>query len=310
DAKGPFLGSPDGSTRCQGTIDSCATGCRLRRRGRRASALAQDRARACGAIRRRPSSSRRSLRHVCAFADSPRSWRGASCAHPAPGCADLRSGRYAGRFSAYANARRSPSCDSPCRRRAKRGERAFGAGGRASPWLAGAPALWARGAAPLLARLGLRLDRRAPLQVYAQAVAVLHERMPAVGELGLFALALARLLRLLGGGGGMGVVAAPLAAEVDHPIGAPACRGRTILGFEALLARPSLDQSAVDGEVLVGEQPRLTRLAHHRVEEPPPGALPAQPLAQPREVRLVQPRLVQAHVQEPAKQQVVVEHLA
>ncbi len=74
--------------------------------------------------------------------------------------------------------------------------------------------------------------------------------------------------------------------------------------------RPRLDQGSIDGEVLVAEQILTARLLDHRIEELAGGVLAHQPRAQARKVRLVQAAFVQAHVQEPAEQDVVVEHLA
>ena len=76
----------------------------------------------------------------------------------------------------------------------------------------------------------------------------------------------------------VGVVLSFLAAEVDVRIAAlgplPLV---TTLGLEALLARPSLDQSAVDAEVLVRRQSLGRRL----VDVPPPQALGDLAIQQP-----------------------------
>ena len=81
-------------------------------------------------------------------------------------------------------------------------------------------------------------------------------------------------------------------------------------GAGSSLSRPRLDQSTVDREMLVGEQIQLARFAHHRVEEAPCHLTLEQAFAQAREVRLIESALLQTHVQEPAEQNVVIEHLA
>src|SRR5258708_23173179 len=97
----------------------------------------------------------------------------------------------------------------------------------------------------LFGGLSLGLDRRAHVQVHAQAVAVLHERVRPVAELGLFAFALAQELGFVVGGGFVRVIGAPLATEVHHAARAITARGRSILRFEALEARPRFNQSTV-----------------------------------------------------------------
>ena len=139
---------------------------------------------------------------------------------------------------------------------------------------------------------------------------MLHERVSAVAELGLFALALAHELGFIVSGRFVRVIGAPLATEVHHPARAISGRGRPILRLEALEARPRFNERAVDCEMLIGEQIRRARGAYHRIEETPGGVLLDHALAQAREVRLVQPGLLQIHVQKPAEQDVVIEHFA
>src|SRR5579863_8496490 len=115
---------------------------------------------------------------------------------------------------------------------------------------------WLQTLAPLaLEQLGGRgafgLQCRAHADIHAQSVAVLHQGMSAKAQLRFLAGPLARGLGLRIGIGGMGVVAARAAAKV-HPT--PTVRGRrwTVLGPEALLSRPRLDQCAVHGQMLRG----------------------------------------------------------
>ena len=67
---------------------------------------------------------------------------------------------------------------------------------------------------------------------------------------------------------------------------------------------------AVDGEVLVGEQAQRVRLAHHLIEELLRDHVLQQPAAVLAERGLVEARLHQAHVQEPAPEQLEVELFA
>src|SRR6266404_5124700 len=79
---------------------------------------------------------------------------------------------------------------------------------------------------------------------------------------------------------------------------------------EALKRGPGLDQGAVHREVLAGEQLERTRLLHHSPEELARHLVFQQPLAIGAEAGMVEARLVQLQIQEPAEQQVIVELLA
>src|SRR6516165_1894519 len=161
----------------------------------------------------------------------------------------------------------------------------------------------------LCRRSRLALEHRAHADVHAQPVAVLHERVSAKAQLGFLAGALAGRECLRITGRSMRIVGALRAAEI-HSAPTIRRRWRTVFGLEALLSRPRLDQRAVHGQVLRGEQTFLASELHDRIEEALRQVLVHQSLAQAREVRLVEPRVLQTHVQEPAEQNVVVEHLA
>src|SRR2546430_293394 len=66
----------------------------------------------------------------------------------------------------------------------------------------------------------------------------------------------------------MGRVAAPLAVEIHGRIPRIVRGGRRrVLALETLEARPSVDQGAVDREMLVGEQPALLGLGADPLEK-------------------------------------------
>jgi len=104
------------------------------------------------------------------------------------------------------------------------------------------------------------------LHVHHQAVAVVHQDVAHVAQPRLVALGFLVQARIGIGAAGMGVVAALLAFEVDIGV-APSGRGLVVVvvavaglvavfALEALVRCPSLDQGAVDAEVLVADEPR------------------------------------------------------
>src|SRR5216683_10933 len=105
-------------------------------------------------------------------------------------------------------------------------------------------------------------------------------------------------------------IRAALAVEVDRRIARIVrrrIRRRLVLGAEALQAGRGFDQRAVDREVLVAQQPQTSRLTDHLIEEPLGNLVPEQPPAVLGERSRVEAGLQQAHIQEPAVQELVVE---
>jgi hypothetical protein len=102
----------------------------------------------------------------------------------------------------------------------------------------------------------------------------------------------------------MRVVGALLAVEVRT---IAAIVVRSILGAEALVRRPRLDQRAVHGEVIVTHE--ALRLLVHRSEKLLCHLAVQQPVAVLGEDRMVPHRVVHAQAHEPAEQQVVVQLL-
>jgi len=103
------------------------------------------------------------------------------------------------------------------------------------------------------------------LDVHHQAVAVVHQDVTHVAQPRLVALGFFVQARIGIGAAGVGVVAALLAFEVDFGV-APRGRGWVVVlvavvdlvvavfALEALVRSPSLDQGAVDAEMLVAGQ--------------------------------------------------------
>src|SRR5712691_12383311 len=102
-------------------------------------------------------------------------------------------------------------------------------------------------------------------------VAVLHQHVPGVAQLGFLARTLARQPRLGVGGRLMGIVAALLAMKVNRGIAGVIRRLLTtspVLALEAFVAGPRLDQRAVDREVLGREQVAAAGLRQHLGKKP------------------------------------------
>lgn len=161
-------------------------------------------------------------------------------------------------------------------------------------------------------RVPLRGPRRvADAGVHDEPVAILHQSVCHVAELRSDCATLPIHPGVGIGRGSMRVVLSLLSPEVDLGI-APATRRLdvpVILGPEALLARPRLDQRPIDREVLVGKKMSLPRLVQHLREErcrdlPPEKSIPV--LA---EYRGYPHGIVHLEPNEPPKQQVVVELL-
>src|SRR6516164_8020344 len=153
----------------------------------------------------------------------------------------------------------------------------------------------------------LAFQGRAHADVHAQSVAVLHERVSAKAQLGFFALTFARRLSLRITRRGMRVVGAWATAKI-HPTTTIRGRRRPVFGLEALLSGPCLDQRPIHRQMIRAQQPLSPCDLHDGIEEALCQILVHQALAQAREVGLVQPRILKTHIQEPAKQNVVVEH--
>ncbi len=147
---------------------------------------------------------------------------------------------------------------------------------------------------------------------HRQPRAVFHQHMSLIAQDRRRGVALAVETRIGIGGARMGVVATRLALPVRLRI-APAAVGvlivRAVLGTEALLARPGLDQRAVDREVFRGEQITLVGQRHHFGEERFDHFVLEQPVAVLGEHRVVPDLIVDRQSDEPAKQQVVLQLL-
>ncbi|VWC37494.1 hypothetical protein BPS26883_06773 [Burkholderia pseudomultivorans] len=105
----------------------------------------------------------------------------------------------------------------------------------------------------------------------------------------------------------MRVVAAPFALPVGVDIAAAAGRRivRTVLGPEALVAGPRLDQRAIDREMFSGEQPLLVGQAHDFGKERFDHFVLEQTIPILGEHRVVPDGVFDRQSDEPAEQQVV-----
>ena len=87
-------------------------------------------------------------------------------------------------------------------------------------------------------------------------------------------------------------------------------RGRillVVLGPEALERRPGLQQCAVDGEVLFGEEPSAPGFRQHRLHEPGRDIVLHEPPPVLREGRGIEGGVIEVEVQEPLKEEVVLQ---
>ena len=91
------------------------------------------------------------------------------------------------------------------------------------------------------------------LQIDQQPIAVLHQRMGSVTQLGLFAFSLFVQPCIRISVGFVRLVRSPLAMKINTAIAVVGASrlGAAIFLLKALLAGPSLDQGAIHGKMLV-----------------------------------------------------------
>ena len=151
------------------------------------------------------------------------------------------------------------------------------------------------------------------LRIHGQLVAVLHEHMPHVRQLGCAPSGLLEKARIGIGGGGMRAVLAALTAEVHFRVLTASAWTGSILGLEALHRSPSLQQRLqqrpIHAEVLIGEQPGRLRLVADGLEEAPGHLSVQQPVAVLGERGVIPDRIVHGQPHKPAKEQVIVQLL-
>ena len=140
-----------------------------------------------------------------------------------------------------------------------------------------------------------------------QARAVLHQDVPLITKDGSALPTLTEQARIRIGARFMRVVAAPLTLPVGVDIATTAGWRvvRTVLGPEALVAGPRLDQRAIDREVFSGQQPLLVGQAHDFGKERFDYFVLKQTIAVLREHRVVPDGVFDGEADEPAEQQVV-----
>lgn len=140
-----------------------------------------------------------------------------------------------------------------------------------------------------------------------QARAVLHQDVPLITKDGSALSSLSEQARIRISARFMRVVAAPFALPVGVDIAAAAGRRivRTVLGPEALVAGPRLDQRAIDREMFSGEQPLLVGQAHDFGKERFDHFVLEQTIPILGEHRVVPDGVFDRQSDEPAEQQVV-----
>ena len=146
----------------------------------------------------------------------------------------------------------------------------------------------------------------------AEPVSVLHECVSEEGHLRDLTVPAAVQLRVGVRRRSVGVVLPFLSLEIDLGVPAPG-GGRlapALLGPEALQGGVGLNHRSVDREVIVGEEPSAPGLLDDLGEEVEIDVGRKEPLAVLREGRRVEGRPNAGQVQEPAKQEVVLEPLA
>jgi len=146
-----------------------------------------------------------------------------------------------------------------------------------------------------------------------QPRAVLHKHMALVAQRRGRVVALPEQSCIGVGGALMSVVAARLALPVGLGVASTATAWGLVIGAvfgsKALVACPSLNQSAIDREVFLREQPGLVGQAHDFGEERFDHLVRKQPIPVLGEHRVVPHRVVNGHSHKPAKQQVVAQLL-
>ncbi len=174
--------------------------------------------------------------------------------------------------------------------------------------------------APLAAHFFRHLQRRRALRrsrrfrqprFHNQPVAVFHQHVSRVTQLGFLALTLLRQPRVGIRRGLMRFVRPLLPVKVHRRIAA-ALRRRfalSVLAFETLRARPRLQQRPVHREVLVTQQILLAQLRHHPLEKHTRHIAFQQTLAVLAEYRGHPHRLIHVQPHKPAEQQVVIKLL-
>ncbi len=145
-----------------------------------------------------------------------------------------------------------------------------------------------------------------------QAVAVLHQRMSEIGELGFASLAFLVQPGLRVGGRLVSGVGALVAMEVHRRVAWVVWRTGlwwSLLRSKTLLTRPCLDEGAIDRKVLIRKEMELLRLLEHPTEQGQGDVARQQPLAVLGEHRRHPDRVVHPETDEPPEQKVVVELL-
>jgi hypothetical protein len=142
-----------------------------------------------------------------------------------------------------------------------------------------------------------------------QPVVVLHQGVAHETQTHFFAWSFAEEPGVGVGGRGVRGVPAALAMEIVRTIAAVSRLARAILRAEAFRARPSLQQRAINREMLARQQALDLVLREHRDEKLARHLASQQPVAVLGEGRGIPYRVLDAEPDKPAKQQIVVDPL-
>ena len=146
------------------------------------------------------------------------------------------------------------------------------------------------------------------LHVDHQAMPVVREQVPQIAKHRAGVATLTERVRLTVAARLMRLVATLLAVPI-LALASTASRRRIVVGFvlahEALMARPRLNQRAVDAEVLAGEMTARMRRLYRLVEQTRDDVAREQSVAVLAERRVVPHRIVHRQADKPTKQSVV-----
>ncbi len=154
---------------------------------------------------------------------------------------------------------------------------------------------------------------RSNAEIHQQAMTVIHQCVGPITKLRRLAQTPAQQSTLRIGRRLMSRVAPVLAAEIHRRVSRiPVIRSSRWVLFarpKTLQARPSFQQRAVHGEMIVTDQTRLSGLADHGIEKQTADLMLQQSLAILREHTEIKTFFRQFHIQKPTEQKVVVQLL-
>jgi len=133
--------------------------------------------------------------------------------------------------------------------------------------------------------------------------------MPLIAELGFLGLAFAIQPGVRIGNRCMSVVLEFMSLEIDFAVFAAAGCWRPVLGLEALDGCPGFDESAVNGEVLAGQQPLLLCLFEYPGQEFGSNVGTGQSVVVLGKAGMIPDLFIQSQTEKPAIEKVVMDLL-